>query len=69
MRAVKEQCQKRVGEVKQQVSRDKLEFKQLLELRKKYQLTSLSKDPLLALSKQSQQSLPLDRLFVINLEF
>ena len=52
--------------IKQQVLRDKQEFKELLDLRRKYQLSALSKDPLLSSASKSVQ---LDRLFVITLEF
>lgn len=63
---VKEQTSKRIEMIKQQVLRDKQEFKELLDLRRKYQLSALSKDPLLSSASKSVQ---LDRLFVITLEF
>lgn len=66
LKAVRDQTEKRVSLIKTQVEQDKQEFRELLELRKKYQLAALSKDPLLA-SKSS--AIAGDRLFVITLDF
>lgn len=65
------QSAKRVDAIKAQVDRDKEELKQLLELRRKYQLSALSRDPLLSSSgsKVSQASLSLEKLFVITLDY
>ena len=65
----------RVAQIKAQVSKDRQGFHQLMALRKKYTLSSFTKNDILGnnntikVTQDQMPTLQLDNLFVINMEF
>ena len=61
-------------QIQSQISKDRIGFRKLLQLRKKYSLTKFRMDEVMAttaksVEAQQSKSLKLDNLFVINLDF
>ena len=67
------QSKERVAAVKSQVAQDRIGFRKLMALRKKYSLSTFQKDEILgstaSSSKRQMQSLDFENLFVITMDY